>query len=659
MKKLIIVLVAAYIGVLAYMYYQKVKTNRIWNDPKWEYCLKVLYNNDFSKPFFDTFHPKWKRNITVEILGKPKREDRETIEKVVKQLNELIAPVKIRVNQDSARQIKRVVHEGTIFIYFQKKEEHIFQYNRFRCDSTSSIIFFNTATTTTTLKESITRFESHSAQLNIWTDTTEQNKRNNLLLKGLTYAILCYYDQPQNEYFHLLDTDGHIHGVSLTDPRFPNSIFNTSGNNCNELDDVDKFIINAFYSKEVERIISENSFNNYLKRYNVIYYMSIFLLFIALVAIYFSGFLHSSIFAFIDNRIKIKWFAFNCKVFSLFLFFTIGFIIINIGNPYIGLYNRVTENAPNVMVYSIFYILQLLFAYMLILVNFVYIIEKILFPRFEQFAEQQLFSFMSLILGILLVIYISRWIKFSFYIGNLQVSMNFGEKYTIAGYIISALGIIRFLYNYSNYQKKLAVIDKEQELIQLRELKTRAELNALQSKINPHFLYNALNSIAGLAHQNADKVEHMALALSKLFRYSINKEEDDFATVQSEVEMVTIYLDIEKVRFGEKLEYSLNVAPEVEQERIPKFILQPLVENAIKHGLSQITGTGRLVVEIFKTGSNLCIRVSDNGPDFPNDMMTGYGLQNIYEKLDILYPRRYEVTLQNGECKNISVILKH
>ena len=83
-----------------------------------------------------------------------------------------------------------------------------------------------------------------------------------------------------------------------------------------------------------------------------------------------------------------------------------------------------------------------------------------------------------------------------------------------------------------------------------------------------------------------------------------------------------------------------------------------VVENAIKHGISRITGVGELKLEIFRTDANLQIKVSDNGPDFPENLMTGYGLQNIYEKLDILYPHKYEISIQNGNNKNISVILK-
>ena len=172
-------------------------------------------------------------------------------------------------------------------------------------------------------------------------------------------------------------------------------------------------------------------------------------------------------------------------------------------------------------------------------------------------------------------------------------------------------------------------------------------------------MYNSLNSIASLAHQNADKVEQMALALSKLFRYCINKDESDYETIKNEVEMALIYLEVEKVRFGKQLAYTINVPEEVNEVMIPKFLMQPLVENAIKHGISNNPENGLLKLEIASTNNDISITVFDNGPDFPEDFVTGYGLQSIYERLDILYPNNYSVHIQNKPEKNIRLVIKN
>lgn len=127
------------------------------------------------------------------------------------------------------------------------------------------------------------------------------------------------------------------------------------------------------------------------------------------------------------------------------------------------------------------------------------------------------------------------------------------EEFKVLSYFFLGFLLIagfRSLISYFFLKEKDLILENETKLSKLRELKSKAELNALHSRINPHFLYNSLNSIAGLAHVNADQTEHMALSLSKLFRYSINKEQSDWTTLKEELEMVKIYLDVEKVRFS-------------------------------------------------------------------------------------------------------------
>ncbi|MCE4563902.1 histidine kinase [Maribellus sp. CM-23] len=203
------------------------------------------------------------------------------------------------------------------------------------------------------------------------------------------------------------------------------------------------------------------------------------------------------------------------------------------------------------------------------------------------------------------------------------------------------------------------VNQKDVEIAKMKELKNQAELNALHSRINPHFLYNSLNSIASLAHIDADKTENMATGLSELFRYSINKENKTFVTVAEELEMVKKYLEIEKNRFGDKLVYEIDADESTREKQIPKFLIQPLVENAIKHGLSKIKGTGIVSVAVNQTEMDLIITIADNGPDFPVEPVSGYGLQNLHDKLDIIYGNDARINWENGENKHIRIILKN
>ncbi len=225
------------------------------------------------------------------------------------------------------------------------------------------------------------------------------------------------------------------------------------------------------------------------------------------------------------------------------------------------------------------------------------------------------------------------------------------EQITI---LISAV-CIRLIFNFVNFKNIQEIRVRDMELSQLKLLKSKAELQALHSRINPHFLYNSLNSIAALAPINPTKTEQMALALSDFFRYAINHKDQDMIEVKKEVEITETYLQIEKVRFGEDLDYSIEIDEFAEKTLIPRFLIQPLIENAVKHGVSVIQGKGIIKLEISKQEDYLFIKVFDNGPDFPNMPISGYGLQSLYEKLDILYGESAKISWENQPNKNICI----
>ncbi|AUD02045.1 histidine kinase [Spirosoma pollinicola] len=198
--------------------------------------------------------------------------------------------------------------------------------------------------------------------------------------------------------------------------------------------------------------------------------------------------------------------------------------------------------------------------------------------------------------------------------------------------------------------------DQEFQLLNLEKLKTRAELDALQAKINPHFLYNALNSIASLVHDDPDKAEEMTLLLSKLFRYSTGRDGELFASLADELEMVRTYLQVEQVRFGNRLTFSVEISdPSLSELHLPQFLLQPIVENAIKHGIAKRADSGRIDVRIYEKSGELHLCVHDNGPAFPDDMGGGYGLRSIQDKLKLLYGDDARVELQNWPLKQVLI----
>jgi two-component system LytT family sensor kinase len=194
-------------------------------------------------------------------------------------------------------------------------------------------------------------------------------------------------------------------------------------------------------------------------------------------------------------------------------------------------------------------------------------------------------------------------------------------------------------------------------MLKLEQQNTMFELELLRSKINPHFLYNVHNSIAGLISKDPVKAEAMILLLSKFFRFTLNKESATFHSIADEIDIIRTYLDLQLIRYGDRLNYTINVDQSMLALQLPSYILQPLVENSIKHGIEKITEKGVIAIEITVANDQLIIRVIDNGPAFPNLPGTGNGLQIINNKLRLLYQERFTIEFQNFPKKYVELIL--
>lgn len=277
-------------------------------------------------------------------------------------------------------------------------------------------------------------------------------------------------------------------------------------------------------------------------------------------------------------------------------------------------------------------------------------LEKLIFKGNERFTFQ-----LVLTVIITFVSFVSPMILYHF--------LNEGRKdiYNLVSFpylfFSIALAIGRGILIYLNHFSESLVKEKEVELSRLKEAKAEAEVKMLQSQINPHFLYNALNSIASLAHTDADKTEKMALSLSDLFRHSINRKGKKVNTWGDELSLVRNYLEIEQIRFGDRLDFSIDVERDLLTVEIPMFILQPLVENAIKHGISKIEGQGEIVLKVNKKDKGILISVQDNGPDFPEGLVSGHGLQTVYDLLRFSYGDKAEISWQNHPKKEITIYI--
>ncbi|MCE4567090.1 histidine kinase [Maribellus sp. CM-23] len=223
------------------------------------------------------------------------------------------------------------------------------------------------------------------------------------------------------------------------------------------------------------------------------------------------------------------------------------------------------------------------------------------------------------------------------------------------------IAIFRVFFIFFNRKSESIINQKDVELARMSEMHRKAELQSLRAKINPHFLYNSLNSIASLASIDPKKTEQMALSLSDFFKYSINREQKQTNPLSDELKAVETYLNIEKVRFGERLAYSLECPEELKSVQIPQLLIQPLVENAVKHGVSKLLENGEVRIVVFELEFNkISIRVYDNGPSFPDGPMSGFGIRNTHERLQLIYGSKASINWQNDPEKYIEFVLpKH
>jgi two-component system sensor histidine kinase YesM len=188
------------------------------------------------------------------------------------------------------------------------------------------------------------------------------------------------------------------------------------------------------------------------------------------------------------------------------------------------------------------------------------------------------------------------------------------------------------------------------------ENKRKLELYALQMQINPHFLYNTLDTIAWLAKlKNEKDIENLVLSLAKFFRLSLHKG-DKFIKIKEEVDLVKSFLEIEKIRFPELFDVEYEIADEVKEIETLKLIFQPIVENAIKHGFSDIDYRGKITIRAELKENDIFFEIEDNGKGFDADedlfaddkLLTGlggYGLKNVDERIKLEYGRDYGVSV--------------
>jgi len=219
-----------------------------------------------------------------------------------------------------------------------------------------------------------------------------------------------------------------------------------------------------------------------------------------------------------------------------------------------------------------------------------------------------------------------------------------------------------FYFKLKDRLQTTAVQLKERELHaeRLEKLKAAAELSALQSRIQPHFLFNTLNSIAALIREDPSLAEATTEKLAELFRHVLDSNRREYITLGEEMSIIQQYLEIEKLRLGERLRFRIDMDAILENLQVPGLIIQPLVENSIKHGIAPLEEGGEILVSAKSNDATCLIAVQDSGAGCePSQTNGGYGLQNIRERLKNLYrdTAHFTMTSSLGNGTRVEIIL--
>jgi two-component system, LytTR family, sensor kinase len=257
----------------------------------------------------------------------------------------------------------------------------------------------------------------------------------------------------------------------------------------------------------------------------------------------------------------------------------------------------------------------------------------------------------SVIIGILIVVLI--------YGVNLFTGMYHFSKLRVGGFIFSSFnlsivvlvwGLIYFSVHYFENYKKAEI----ESLIWEAAVKD-FELKTLKSQLNPHFMFNALNSIRALVQEDPDSAQTAVTKLSNILRYSLRIERIETVSLDDEMLTVSDYLALETIRFEERLRYKIKLDPASKNVEIPPMMIQTLVENGIKHGISKRREGGEIIITSDVTDSKLKIQIRNSGQIDPDSLQhaKGFGISNTKHRLSLLYGEKAVFTIKNYSANEV------
>src|SRR5262245_19136281 len=242
-------------------------------------------------------------------------------------------------------------------------------------------------------------------------------------------------------------------------------------------------------------------------------------------------------------------------------------------------------------------------------------------------------------------------------VGRLLLNVYFMTDYGVMIYWLILL--ISYAFNYQRRYR-----EGEVRTTRLEGQLAQAQLQPLKMQLHPHFLFNTLHSISALIYKDPTAAEKMIARLGDFLRLTLENAGAQEISLQQEIEFLKCYLEIERIRFADRLTVQMNIEPQALDARLPNLILQPIVENAIRHGIAPRTSPGRIEIEARRSNGTLQVQVTDNGPGLPSDsnsgtiVKEGVGLANTQARLKQLYGDDHRLDLANVASGGLTVILE-
>ncbi len=223
----------------------------------------------------------------------------------------------------------------------------------------------------------------------------------------------------------------------------------------------------------------------------------------------------------------------------------------------------------------------------------------------------------------------------------------FGSVISYFFYTKSRFSVIREAIQ----QERIKRLSSEKEALE-------ATLRLLQAQIEPHFLFNTLSNVLSLIDRDPAKGKSMLTDLIRYLRTSLSRTLPDTTTLDQEIDIIRAYLNIQKVRMGERLHFTIEVPDTARLHPFPPMLLQPLVENAVKHGLEPQMDGGEIIIKAVEEDSLLRIEVMDTGPGFSSFKKTGVGIANVRERIQLLYGEKGRLTLEENKPHGVRAAIE-